>query len=315
MKLSIIIPCYNVAPYVERTVRSVQEQPFADWELILVDDGSTDGTLPVLQALAEKDCRICVIAQANRGVSAARNAGLRRARGEYVQFIDGDDYISSYGDVDSWADSDVVVYGFAMHTGAKTRAFLPPREWDSLLVKYLRGSRLHLGGFIFRRSLLEREGIFFDEQTYYSEDKEVMVKALLCARRVRPVRHVLYHYIRRPDSAMGEGKFAPKRLTSLFAMERVEQFVRERVGKNSVWANVCLNQGVSFLIIYRLFLKSFGGDSMGDNDFWQLLEGYLNRVMAVKYRFAPDRYSMLLCFFRLLYKINPSFPSRLLSRL
>lgn len=306
MKLSIIIPCYNVASYVERAVRSVQEQPFADWELILVDDGSTDGTLPVLQALAEKDRRICVIAQANRGVSAARNTGLRRARGEYVQFIDGDDYISSYGDVDSWADSDVVVYGFAMHTGAKTRAFLPPREGDSLLVKYLRGSRLHLGGFIFRRSLLAREGILFDEQTYNVEDKEVMVKSLLFTNKVCIISELLYHYVRREDSAMAR-PLSRKRLTGFAAMERIVALAYSH-GSKEIFYAAELNRCIAALTLYR-------------NCSFQNVEEALKEEVAdkvkvnfrVKIPFSFNRYTILFYLLRSIYAVSPTLLRKLLS--
>lgn len=310
MKLSIIIPCYNIAPYVERAVRSVQEQLFADWELILVDDGSTDGTLPVLQALAEKDCRIRVIAQANQGVSAARNAGLRQACGEYVQFIDGDDYISSYADVDSWAGNDVVVYGFAMHTGAKVRNFFPPKEGSSLLLKYLRGARLVLPAFVFRRSLLEREGILFDEQTYYSEDKEVMIKALLCARRVRPIRFVLYHYIRRESSAMGmQKKLTERNFTALDSMKRLEEFVQERKLDKNVMSAVRVHRGISSLRMFRAFLRR--GAVVENAE--RLLESELNDCFASNMpSLSWSRYDVLYVLFRIAYKISPAFLKRII---
>ena len=314
MKLSIIIPCYNVAPYVERAVRSVQEQAFGDWELILVDDGSADGTLPVLRRLEASDGRIRVIAQENSGVSAARNAGLRAARGEYVHFVDADDYLSPYGNVERWENCDVAVYGFSMHTGKKVQTFLPPRGGSSLLVRYLKGRRLHLGGFVFRRAFLEQEGICFDEQTYYSEDKEVMIKALFCARRIQPIQYALYQYIRREGSAMGTGRFAVKRLTSLYAMDRVEHFVWKRVGKNGIWQAVRLNQGVSLLIIYRLFLKSVVARDQYD-EVKTLLKQNMAEIMSTGYLLGGGRYSLLFNSFRFLYRLNPTLLERVLIRL
>lgn len=314
MKLSLIIPCYNVAPYVERAVRSVQEQAFGDWELILVDDGSADGTLPVLRRLEASDGRIRVIAQENSGVSAARNAGLRAARGEYVHFVDADDYLSPYGDVERWDDNDVVVYGFSMHTDKKVQTFLPPRDGSSLLVRYLKGQRLHLGGFVFRRAFLEQNDICFDEQTYYSEDKEMMIKALFCARRIQPIQNALYQYIRREGSAMGAGRFAVKRLTSLYAMDRVEHFVRERVGKNGIWQAVRLNQGVSLLIIYRLFLKSVVAGDQYDG-VKTLLKQNMAEIMSTGYLLGGGRYSLLFNSFRFLYRLSPTLLERVLIRL
>ncbi|PWB59971.1 MAG: glycosyl transferase [Nitrosomonadales bacterium] len=87
--VSIIMPCYNAAAYLPQSMGSVLSQTFANWELIAVDDGSSDGTLAWLQA--QTDPRLRVHSQANQGVSAARNAGLRLARGKYVAFLDVDD--------------------------------------------------------------------------------------------------------------------------------------------------------------------------------------------------------------------------------
>ena len=90
-RFSIIIPVYNVAPYLRECLDSVVAQTFADWEAICVDDGSTDGSGAILDEYAAKDNRFRVIHQANAGVSAARNAALDVARGEWICFIDADD--------------------------------------------------------------------------------------------------------------------------------------------------------------------------------------------------------------------------------
>ena len=95
MKLSIIIPAYNVEQTLERCVESVLRQKFRDYQLILVDDGSTDGSGRICDELAKRDHRIQTIHQPNKGLSAARNAGIKRAKGEYITFIDSDDYIHS----------------------------------------------------------------------------------------------------------------------------------------------------------------------------------------------------------------------------
>ena len=87
--VSIVMPCYNARAHLPRSVGSVLAQSFSDWELITVDDGSVDDTLAWLQA--QHDPRIRVFSQTNRGVSAARNAGLERAHGDCVAFLDADD--------------------------------------------------------------------------------------------------------------------------------------------------------------------------------------------------------------------------------
>ena len=90
---SIIIPVYNVAQYLRECLDSVLAQTFGDWEAICVDDGSTDGSAAILDEYAAKDARFRVIHQENAGVSAARNAALDAAKGEFFLFLDGDDLL------------------------------------------------------------------------------------------------------------------------------------------------------------------------------------------------------------------------------
>ena len=91
--ISVIVPVYNVAPYLRDCLDSVLRQKFGDFELICVDDGSTDGSSVILGEYAEKDMRVHIVRRANGGLSAARNSGLEVAVGEYVYFLDGDDSI------------------------------------------------------------------------------------------------------------------------------------------------------------------------------------------------------------------------------
>lgn len=91
MKLSVVIPAYNAAPWIKGAVDSVLVQDFTDWELILVDDGSTDGTPALIDRIAAGDNRISAVHQLNAGPGVARNAGIDRATGDYLVFLDSDD--------------------------------------------------------------------------------------------------------------------------------------------------------------------------------------------------------------------------------
>lgn len=92
-ELSIIIPVYNVERYIRKCLDSIQQQSYADFELLLVDDGSQDESFFICQEYGQRDSRISVFQQHNQGPSAARNLGIRHARGNYISFIDADDYI------------------------------------------------------------------------------------------------------------------------------------------------------------------------------------------------------------------------------
>lgn len=91
--ISVIVPIYNVEPYLHRCVDSVLEQTFADFELILVDDGSPDNCGAICDEYATKDGRVRVIHKENGGLSSARNAGIEAAAGEFILFVDADDVI------------------------------------------------------------------------------------------------------------------------------------------------------------------------------------------------------------------------------
>lgn len=94
MKLSIIVPVYNVEPYLRKCVDSILAQTVTDFELILVDDGSSDGSPAICDAYARSDSRVLVVHQINGGISTARNTGLDLAKGEYIGFVDSDDYVA-----------------------------------------------------------------------------------------------------------------------------------------------------------------------------------------------------------------------------
>ena len=91
--VSIIVPVYNVEKFIFKTVNSILNQDYKNIEIILVDDGSPDNSARIIDELAKKDNRIVCVHKENGGVSSARNAGLKIATGEYVTFIDGDDWV------------------------------------------------------------------------------------------------------------------------------------------------------------------------------------------------------------------------------
>lgn len=95
MKVSIITPCYNAANHIAATIQSIQQQTLSDWELLIVDDGSTDNSADIVRHAAAQDSRIKLIQKVNGGTASARKLGLEHAQGEYIQFLDADDQIEA----------------------------------------------------------------------------------------------------------------------------------------------------------------------------------------------------------------------------
>lgn len=149
--VSIIVPCYNYGHFLSETLDSLHRQSFGDWECLLIDDGSTDGTKTVGEYHAQCDSRIHYHYQDNRGLSVARNTGLRAARGKYIQFLDSDDMIEcnklqvQVDLLESCRDIDIVYGGtryFSSNEPGK-RLLLPPK-WSCDVPAPVAGSGLQV---------------------------------------------------------------------------------------------------------------------------------------------------------------------------
>jgi len=184
--ISIIIPCYNYGSYIPEALDSILAQTYKNWEIIIVDDGSKDNTAEVVQPYLLKDSRITYHQQANRGVSAARNAGLTLAKGAYIQFIDADDYIAPEklalhaGRLAEQPAIDLVfgdTYNFQHTASPEGRQFVPMHMHmgamsgqGQLLAMHMAHDNIFLIGTpLFRKTLADRIG-FFDESLVSFED-------------------------------------------------------------------------------------------------------------------------------------------------
>lgn len=130
--ISVIIPVYNAEPYLNRCIDSVLASAYSDLEIILVNDGSTDRSPDICRAYAENDSRVAFLSQENRGVSSARNLGLEAARGEWIVFLDSDDFITddylSLTADKAYGQQDLILFRFAKHTSSASRP--APGETD-----------------------------------------------------------------------------------------------------------------------------------------------------------------------------------------
>lgn len=218
--VSIIIPVYNVAPYLDVCFDSIANQEFKDFEAIVVDDGSTDGSGLMCDAWAKRDSRFVVIHQNNRGLSAARNVGLDRATGEYVQFVDSDDCVDARytGAMISYVRStgcDCVLCGY-MRERKGVREILQPCSEPVLISSHecvrscldvRRGDRFRISfGMwvrIYKRSVFSENGIRFPEGRVY-EDVCVFVPTLHASELIALVPDVLYYKRDHPESITWE---------------------------------------------------------------------------------------------------------------
>lgn len=140
-KVSVIVPSYNLGKYLPETLRSVSAQTFTDWECLVVENGSTDGSASIVQTFCEADPRFVMAAfTGNKGVAAARNHGLERARGQYILFLDADDLITPRYMEEAVAALDAdpsltVVYGRGERFGAEKTWDLPAFSMETMLAR------------------------------------------------------------------------------------------------------------------------------------------------------------------------------------
>ena len=205
ISVSVIMPVYNAQEYLERGVDSILGQTFKDYELILVDDGSTDDSGKMCDDYAKSNPQVSVIHQTNQGVSAARQKGLDVASGQYVIFADPDDWIEptmleELFDVATNNDADVVICDFWINSSEETgdRKYQNPRALssDSVLRQLISGE---LHGFtwnkLYRSSCLRKYNITFPPGINYSEDLWFNCKLFLNQDvKVAYLQKPFYHY-------------------------------------------------------------------------------------------------------------------------
>ena len=213
--VSIIIPCYNVGEYIEKCIRSICAQSYRNLQIIAVNDGSKDDTLEKLQHLSKNDERVEIIDKKNEGVSTARNDGINAAQGNYVIFVDGDDYLApDYVEymlgLASMSGSDM-----AISKNCYTRDNEEQVEKDCMDVldnveatALLLSPRVIVGCWnkMFKKSFLDKFQLRFLTDLYYGEGLYFITKSAQLANNIAVGERKVYYY-RRNNEASATSKF------------------------------------------------------------------------------------------------------------
>ncbi|MBR2529102.1 MAG: glycosyltransferase family 2 protein [Blautia sp.] len=227
--ISIVMPVYNAEKYLRTSIGSVLKQSYPDFELIAVNDGSTDQSFQILKDCSEEDKRVRVIDQANAGPSKARNAGIDAARGEWLYFMDADDWIEQdmlESVLRDSAGADVVIFGREKHIEGRH-----PRRGKAVLIPETVSSDQEMGVFltgllkkaykdcyfnyIWNRlisvSVIRQNKIRFDETIKLGEDFLFNTQLLKATPRIKVMDKCLYHYYVRGKSSL-VSRFYPDEL-------------------------------------------------------------------------------------------------------
>ncbi|GAE35933.1 glycosyltransferase family 2 protein [Halalkalibacter akibai] len=197
-KISIIVPVYNVELFLHKCIISILSQTFKDFELILINDGSTDKSGEICDVYSQKDSRIKVIHKKNEGQSSARNKGLEIARGDYIGFVDSDDWIEqdmykTLYESSIKANADIAVIGFreVNEKGNVLSEYLPQ---NLLLGEILK--KAYPWNKIFKRDLFFSNNLNFIEGRYY-EDLELIPRLFVHSKKTIGLDSVGYNYLKR----------------------------------------------------------------------------------------------------------------------
>ena len=205
--VSIIVPVYNIEQYLQECIESILNQVYENYEVILINDGSTDNSLQICNELSKNNKNIKVLDKANSGPSSARNEGIKVAKGKYISFIDGDDMISEYMiekmvSLAEFNQADVVICGYETFPNGKKSYFnyysdkpLTPYEF----IKY--NKKIHSHGdlcfswrYVYKKELIDSKNIKFNEDIKIGEDVIFNLEVIMESNRICTINDTLYYY-------------------------------------------------------------------------------------------------------------------------
>lgn len=305
-KISIILPVYNLEQYVSKCLDSLLNQTFTEFEVIIIDDGSRDRTGIVCDQYMEKDSRIQVIHIENGGVSAARNLGIQRAKGKYILFFDGDDYVNEeclfeLYEAAEKQNVDAVLYGYNfVKDGEIIEVHLPSFEKDKYekkeildkvvpkfigvsyddIQKWMDGDQhalkkenTALWRSMVKRSLIQGNNLWFDTSLKVGEDTCFTTEYLSCADSCLVIPKCYYNLVSRESSTISMYEKNPEamlegKMALLKARRELTSRIKKRTGKNieKLWFGTVVMSSIQLA-----FLLS---STAGITDFFEKYRNY-----------------------------------------
>ena len=212
MKFSVVVPLYNCKDYIQACLNSLAEQTYCDFEVVVVNDGSTDSSAIIASEICSSYSNMKMISQENRGLSGARNTGLQAAVGEYVVFIDADDYVEpNLLDTlnGACAAQDIVMFGYHcdhIDGSELVSTSVVAFDGDSIEECLARMDALEFAGLVgyawnkaYRRKFLIERKLTFPERVPLVEDIDFNSRAITCARGIAILPDALVHYVQRDN--------------------------------------------------------------------------------------------------------------------
>lgn len=290
--VSIIVPVYNVAQYLSKCIESILEQSYTDFELILVNDGSSDNSLEICKVYSQRDNRIVLIDKPNGGVSTARNVGILASKGEYITFVDSDDYlrkdfiealITGVND-----EIDLVVAGVTRVQDEVFSEFKFPdkefaeNDYDLLFSKYQLHKHGSPWGKLFKSSIINKDGIEFKSNIHLGEDIIFVFYYITRCRKIRLIDNPGYFYLQRSGSLTTKlNDFSSERAGTIEFQKIKRKLITQfnfspiTIRELNRWETIFLDRTKLAALKVTGYRKKYARLSEID---WSLLYGYKNYV-------------------------------------
>lgn len=241
MKISIVVPIYNVEQYLERCIDSLIGQTYEDIEIVLVNDGSTDLSLDICKRYEQLDKRVVLVDKANGGLSDARNSGLKKATGEYVLFVDSDDFVDkktceqfvekAIGWPDIISGNAKVINGDKISFMRRSMSEVDECDGRLFLERELRNGTMYMAAWLnlYKLSFLKDNNLVFEKGLLH-EDEEFTPRVFLKAKKVKNINFDFYNYIIRENSISNNkdlSKNAEHLYSTLYKLEKIYDVIED----------------------------------------------------------------------------------------
>lgn len=237
--VTIVVPMYNVEKYIEKCIDSLTNQTYKNIEIIIVNDGTKDNSLTIAEEKAKEDNRIKIISQSNQGLSAARNMGIDNASGDYICFVDSDDfvhpdYIKLLLETILKNNADISVCDF-FYIDDKGNIWKRKEKENKLynneealkdIFSQEQNTEIMTWNKLYKIQLFRDNKIYFPIGRYH-EDNFTTYKLYYYAKKIVMISNELYYYLQRNNSIMGQ-KFNKKRLDIIEAIEETKEFFKDK---------------------------------------------------------------------------------------
>lgn len=310
--LSIVIPCYNCASHIGNTLKSIINQQAKDFEVILINDGSSDNSLEIAtNLLSSSNLNYQILSHENKGVSFTRNRGIDSANGKYIYFLDADDmihdtFIEKIREA-CYMGSDCICFRFKANFISKIPSDQIKKSisGQEIIKKWcLNELNIHMCSVVFKKMTIQSNGIKFNTKHRYGEDHEFIMKVLAHSSLVYFLDDILFYYVYRENSAVNS--YTSKRIDSILAANELYLFVNDIDENLKKYLSLYVVSKTIYNIESYVFLNSVTSPDV-KNQLFDKIRYYSNSIGYHFYKEFNLFLNLLYNFKVFIIKQNPEF--------